>query len=111
MKNAPRLHRAARRDSMGVILWIFCVLWGGELTAQETPRFRSSVDVTSLDASVVDRSGRPITNLGPDAFAVRIDGKPRRVVSAEWVSLVRSPSQPIQPVPSGYTTNEGAVDG
>src|ERR1700676_1897651 len=99
MKNAPRLHRAARRDSMGVILWIFCVLWGGELTAQEAPRFRSSVDVTSLDASVVDRSGRPVTNLGPGAFAVQIDGKPRGVVSAEWIPQGRSISKPAEPPP------------
>src|SRR5262249_6681197 len=56
--------------------------------SQEPPRFRSSVDVTSLDVTVVDDRGKPIDNLKPEDFIVRIEGSQRRVVSAEWVSLV-----------------------
>ena len=57
-------------------------------TSQEPPRFRSSVEVTSLDVTVVDDRGRPIADLQPGDFNVRIDGNPRQVISAEWISLV-----------------------
>ena len=40
-----------------------------------------------LTSGVVDDRGKPITNLTPADFVVRIDGTPRRVVSAEWVAL------------------------
>src|SRR5215471_21558679 len=43
-------------------------------SSQETPRFRASVEVTSLDVSVVDDRGKPIAGLEPSDFAVRIDG-------------------------------------
>jgi hypothetical protein len=61
---------------------------GGALQAQEqTPRFRSGVDVMSVDVTVVDERGRPILGLKPEDFTVRLDDRERRVVSADWVSL------------------------
>src|SRR5207244_2405678 len=39
---------------------------------QQPPRFQSSVDVTSVDVSVVDDNGRPVQNLAPSDFAVRV---------------------------------------
>ncbi len=41
------------------------------------PSFQSSVEVTSLDVTVVDDRGKPITNLTPADFNVRIDGNAR----------------------------------
>ena len=40
---------------------------------QPQPAFKSSVEVTSLDVTVVDTNGKPITNLTPADFVVRID--------------------------------------
>ena len=77
----------------------------------QTPGFRSSVEVTSLDVGVVDRDGKPITDLTPQDFVVRVDGAPRRVVSAEWVSLVTPPKPDAPPPPPGYSTNENATGG
>ena len=57
-------------------------------TGQQPPCFQSSVEVTPVDVTVVDNRGQPIRDLSPADFSVRIDGSPRRVVSAEWVSLV-----------------------
>ena len=79
--------------------------------AAQTPVFRSSVEVTSLDVGVVDRDGKPITDLTPQEFVVRVDGAPRRVVSAEWVSLVTPPRPEAPPPPPGYSTNENATGG
>jgi VWFA-related protein len=56
------------------------------LTAQQPP-FVERVEVARLlvDARVFDDWGRPIPDLQPSDFAVKIDGKAARVESAEWV--------------------------
>jgi len=74
--------------------------------------FRSSVEVTSLDVSVVDDRGKTLLNLAPADFVVRIDGNARKVVSAEWVPLVtESTSKETAPPPEGYSTNESSTGG
>jgi len=79
---------------------------------QEPPRFRSSVEITSLDVTVVDDRGRPVAALKPEDFSVKIDGNTRNVVSAEWVSLVADASAPPPPPPpDGYSTNENSTGG
>ena len=56
------------------------------LTAQQRP-FVERVEVARLlvDARVFDDRGGLIPDLQPSDFAVKIDGKPARVESAEWV--------------------------
>jgi VWFA-related protein len=79
---------------------------------QEPPRFRSSVEVTSLDVTMVDDRGKPVAGLQPADFSVRIDGNARRILSAEWVSLVADKTAPPPPPPpDGYTTNENSTGG
>jgi VWFA-related protein len=53
---------------------------------QQGAVFRSRVDLVTVDVQIVDGRGFPITSLGPELFEVLIDGKKRRVVSAEMVS-------------------------
>jgi VWFA-related protein len=83
----------------------------GVVAQQQPPKFQSSVDVTSIDVSVVDDRGQPIQHLTPADFNVRIDGNPRRVVSAEWVSLAPEPKGTTVEVPEGYSSNEHATGG
>jgi VWFA-related protein len=45
------------------------------------PTFRSTVDLLTIDISVRDKSGQPVTDLQPSDFTVTIDGRPRKVVS------------------------------
>jgi VWFA-related protein len=81
---------------------------------QEPPRFRSSIDVTSVDVTVVDGRGEPVTGLAPGDFTVKIDGEPRRVVSAEWVPLAteaQAPDKIPPPPPEGYSSNANATGG
>jgi VWFA-related protein len=75
-----------------------------------TPVFRSSVEVTSIDVGAVDDRGRPVMGLGPADFTVQIDGVTRRVVSADWVSLV-TPARPAAPPPEGFSSNENSTGG
>ena len=51
--------------------------------------FRSEVDIVAADVTVVDKDGKPVTGLLAPEFTVRVDGKPRRIVSVvEGESLV-----------------------
>ena len=55
-------------------------------SAQKPPTtFRSSLDVIAVDVQVIDRDGTPIAGLGPDKFEVTINGRRRRVVSANLI--------------------------
>ena len=47
--------------------------------------FRVSVDVVAVDVQVIDKTGRPVPDLGPEKFTVTINGRRRRVVSAERI--------------------------
>ncbi len=53
--------------------------------SSQPPRIRVSVDVVAVDVQVIDSTGRPVANLGPEKFSVTINGRRRRVVSAEQV--------------------------
>jgi VWFA-related protein len=54
--------------------------------AQQPPTFRSGVEVVLVDVTVVNRTGQPVGDLGPGDFTVTVDGKPRAVVSAQFLS-------------------------
>ncbi|HYM23495.1 MAG TPA: VWA domain-containing protein [Vicinamibacterales bacterium] len=77
----------------------------------QPPRFSSGVEVTSLDVSVVDDHGKPITDLKPADFNVRIDGSVRKVTTAEWVPLVKGGDAPAVQAPDGFSTNENVFGG
>jgi VWFA-related protein len=88
-----------------------CDRGGGTLIAQQQPSFRSSVEVTSIDVTVVDGNSQPVTDLKPADFTVKVGGSERRVVSAEWVSLTTASKTPPPPPPQGYSTNENMTGG
>lgn len=115
------IRRCGRSACAGAVLWLGLALAGAALEGrqagsppqapQELPRFRSSVDVTSIDVGVYDNRGRPVIDLKPEDFQVRIDGDARRVVTAEWVPL-EAPPGPVPPEPpDGYSSNESATGG
>ena len=55
-------------------------------SAQKPPTtFRSGLDLIAVDVQVIDREGAPVTGLGPEKFEVTINGRRRRVVSADLV--------------------------
>ena len=73
--------------------WIVpvCAILGAWTTlsahaGQQGTVFRSRVDLVTVDVQIVDSRGFPITTLGPEHFDVLIDGRRRRVVSADIVS-------------------------
>jgi VWFA-related protein len=46
---------------------------------------RVSIDVVAVDVQVIDKAGRPVPDLGPEKFSVTINGRRRRVVTAERI--------------------------
>src|SRR5690349_13102891 len=56
-------------------------------TPEQGPTFRTGVEVIAVDVAVVDGRGRPVEDLRAPEFAVKIDGQPRRVVSAEQIKI------------------------
>lgn len=53
--------------------------------AAPPPRIRVAVEIVPVDVQVIDRAGRPVPNLTPDKFTVTINGRRRRVVSADQI--------------------------
>jgi VWFA-related protein len=80
--------------------------------AQATqPVFKSGVELIAVDVAVVDKNGYPVAGLRPDQFQVTVDGKPRRVVSAEFMEFATRTGAPRAPlaaraVTPTYTSNE-----
>jgi VWFA-related protein len=66
-----RLRLGASARAVGSVLVLLAVAAVG---AQQPPTFKSSVDLVRLDVTVVDGQGRPIDDLAPDEFEVRING-------------------------------------
>jgi len=93
--------------ALSLVLATMCV----SAAQEQPPRFKAAVEVTSIDVTVVDDRGQPIPDLTPADFIVRIDGRERRAVSAEWVPLTSEVNGPAAFVPEGYSTNENASGG
>jgi VWFA-related protein len=61
----------------------------------QQPVFRGGVELLTVDATVVDREGRQITDLAPGEFDVEVVGDARPVVTAEYVKLVDDTPRPV----------------
>ncbi len=131
MKNAGSCLRAycitmrfsARRSRMRAILSMLVALSGDRQSAARAcftrrpirlPVFRSGVEVMEVDVTVVDGKGMPVRDLRAPEFTVTVDGQPRRVVSAEFISdsagAGRAPAPPSA-IRTCRTTPTGARAG
>jgi VWFA-related protein len=78
---------------------------------QQPPAFRSAIDLVPVDVSVVDNNGRPVSGLEAGDFVLTVDGKPRRIASAEFVSASQELTATPAPTPTHYSTNTGSGAG
>jgi VWFA-related protein len=68
----------------------------------QPPVFRTGVELVMVDVQVIDRKGQPITGLKPEQFEVQIDGKRRKVVSAQLIDAASGTVHPQSaPQPEG----------
>src|SRR5918992_4704723 len=90
------------------------MLFRGQPLAQQappdgTPVFHTRVDAVTVDVGVVDRQRRPIPGLSASDFLVTVDGRPRRVVTAEFVDVASARAEAARARrPSLVSSNEGA---
>ena len=77
----------------------------------QTPIFRTSVEALIVETSVLDRDGKPVTDLTASDFTVTLDGKPRRVRDARFFGDgdVEVVTRAESPVPGPVT--QGREDG
>ena len=76
------------------------------------PVFRSGVEALPIDVTVVDGRGEPVRDLIASDFTVRLDGKPRRVLSAQWIASAGDAKAPAASLlPEGYVSNEQSAGG
>ena len=60
-------------------------------TTAQQPVFRSRVELVTVDVTVVNGDGDPLTDLPADSFQITVDGSARRVVWAEFVPRTSAP--------------------
>ena len=60
----------------------------------------------------MDGDGRPVRDLAPSDFELKVEGRSRRVVSAEFVPVAPEPEEAPAPTSdAGFTSNEPARPG
>lgn len=99
-----RQHGGVLAPSAGLILVAAAAALGGPMFAapvDQQATFRSAVDLIAVDVQVIDGEGLPIGRLNPDQFEVSIDGRRRRVASADYIESV--PLHQIAPISPGPT--------
>ena len=74
------------------------------------PTFRSTLDLVSVDVTVIDSDGRPVRDLSAADFTLSVDGRARKIVSTQFVAAATETDASAPPAPlasSEYTTNLG----
>ena len=105
-----------RQVGFGVFIIAACALGvAPPAQAQQLPTFRSGIELIEVDATVIDGDGNPIPDLQAADFSVTVEGEPRAVVQAQFISLraAEGDSLPVDSLgaDAGYTTNAGADPG
>ncbi len=65
----------------------------------QQPAFRTRIDAISVDATVTDRQGRPVTDLRSEDFEIRESGKVQTIDSFRFVQIDDSNVRGAEPLP------------
>jgi hypothetical protein len=69
----------------------------------QRPIFRGGAELVAVDVTVVDDKGKPVIGLERDEFVLEVDGKPRPLASAEFISRQMPESvASVQSIASGW---------
>jgi len=70
------------------------------------PSFPAGIELVTVDAVVLDKSGQPVEGLTAEDFQIEEDGRPHRIVSFEAVAL---PESAAAPAPSRARVSSNAL--
>ena len=76
---------------------------------QQTPVFRSAVDIVQVDVSALDRDGRPVRGLVATDFSLFENNRPQEIVAFAAIDVPSAPAQPaswLRDVPPDVRTND-----
>lgn len=95
---------------MRALFLLGCLALSASVLGQQArPTFRSGVDLVPVDVTVLDREGRPVSDLAAGDFTLAVDGRPRTVVSASYIAARRVDDAP--PDRLSFSTNAGQRPG
>jgi VWFA-related protein len=99
-----------RRVATGLVLALTLV---GFASATQEPVLQEEIETARVlvDMRVVDTRGRPLDGLQPGNFDVRVDGKPVRVTSLDFVSAAVPGGQTGDRPPARVAPNSAAPQG
>lgn len=84
-------------------------------TDAATPTFKAGVELVTIDVAVSDKNGKPVRDLLAADFTVKVDGKVRRVVSAQHVQFDAAAARKAVAERAGeetfFTSNIGPPEG
>ncbi|HSC26945.1 MAG TPA: VWA domain-containing protein [Vicinamibacterales bacterium] len=104
-----------QRDTIGAAILALIVTsapgTAGRQAREQSPAFRSGVELVTVEVGVVDRQGNPVRGLGPEDFVVTVGDQTRRVVSAEFVDAAAAHARSAVPPDGAVSTNEAAAGG
>lgn len=92
-----------------LLLVSLCLSAATGAAQQPAPTFRAGVDLVPVDVTVLDRQGRPISDLTAADFTLKVDGQPRTVVSASYIATRRVDD--AVPDRQAFSTNAGQRPG
>ncbi|HEY7509431.1 MAG TPA: VWA domain-containing protein, partial [Vicinamibacteria bacterium] len=75
----------------------------------QPPRFASQVELVTVDAVVLDRSGQLVRGLTADDFALWEDGQPQPIASFEAIAVERAAPSPAPPRARAVASNQGGA--
>src|SRR5687768_9406786 len=94
------------RTPLALLLFLAALTSGDAAQEAQPQRFRGRIDLLTVDVAAVDARGKPVEDLRPGDFTVRVNGKVRNVVSAELIKADRAqPAVPARPVDALIASN------
>ena len=86
----------------GALALAFCA---ASVPHAQQARFKSGVDLVTVDVAVLNNNGQPITGLTVDDFELSVDGSKRRIAWAEFVP--HRNAAPASITTDHFSSNEG----
>jgi VWFA-related protein len=89
-----RWHKLAAAGVGGLLVAVAAGVAALAAPAVQKPQFRSGVTLVPLDVHVVDKQGKPITDLKPEDFTILEDDQPQAIRQFSEVGLTAQPASP-----------------